>query len=198
MGADDRIGRVDAILDQAARMHDAVRRGDLSPVVRAAEALEASFGRGGKALVFGNGGSAADAQHFAAELVGRFQKIRAPRPAVALSTDTSIVTAIANDEGYDRVFARQVEALGARGDVAVAISTSGASPNVVAAVAAARARGLITLALTGGDGGAVGAAADIHVNVPHRSAARVQEVHRTLLHAICELVEDAIEGPPDA
>ena len=174
-------------------MHDAVRQGDLVPVVRAAEALEAAFARGGKALLFGNGGSAADAQHFAAELVGRFQRVRPARAALALSTDTSVVTAIANDEGYERVFARQVEALGAPGDVAVAISTSGASPNVLAALAAARARGLAIVALTGRDGGPVGAAADVHVNVPHASAARVQEVHRTLMHAICELVEDAID-----
>ena len=194
MGADDRLARVEAILDQAARMHDEVRRGNLAPVLRAVEALEAAFGRGGKALLFGNGGSAADAQHFAAELVGRFQRVRAARPALALSTDTSVLTAIANDEGYGRVFARQIEALGAPGDVAVAISTSGASPNVLAALTAARERGLATVALTGKDGGPVGAAADIHVNVPHASAARVQEVHRTLMHAICELVEDGIGG----
>jgi len=192
MGA-DRLARIGAILEEAARMHDEVRRRDLTPVLRAVEALERAFARGGKVLLFGNGGSAADAQHFAAELVGRFQRIRAARAAVALSADASVVTAIANDEGYERVFARQIEALGAPGDVAVAISTSGASRNVLAALAAARTRGLATVALTGRDGGAAAAAADIHVNVPHASAARVQEVHRTLMHAICALVEEAIE-----
>lgn len=192
MTAGDRLARVGAILEEAARLHERARRGDLAAVVLAVEALEAAFARGGKALLFGNGGSAADAQHFAAELVGRFQRVRAPRAALALSVDTSVVTAIANDEGYARVFARQIEALGMPGDVALAISTSGASPNVLAGLEAARARGLATVALTGRDGGPVGAAADVHVNVPHASAARVQEVHRTLMHAICELVEDGI------
>ena len=188
----DRLARVEAILDEAVRVHEQVRRGDLTAVVESVEALESAFARGGKVLVFGNGGSAADAQHFAAELVGRLRTERAARPALALSTDTSVLTAIANDSGYDRVFARQIEALGVAGDVAIGISTSGGSPNVLAALAAARARGLTTIALTGRDGGKTRQAADIHVNVPHESAARVQEVQRTLLHAICELIEDAI------
>jgi D-sedoheptulose 7-phosphate isomerase len=140
-------------------------------------------------LVFGNGGSASDAQHFAAELVGRFTRERRALAAVALTTDTSILTALANDYAFDRVFARQVEALGRPGDVALGISTSGASANVVAGLEAARAGGLVTVALTGRDGGAAGAAADIHVNVASPSTARVQEVHRTLLHALCELIE---------
>jgi phosphoheptose isomerase len=188
----DRLTRVEAVLDDAVRAHEEVRRGDLAAVLSVVEALEAVFAQGGKALVFGNGGSAADAQHFAAELVGRFQKDRAARAALALSTDTSVLTAVANDVGYDRVFARQIEALGAPGDLAIGISTSGGSPNVLAGLATAKARGLTTIALTGRDGGRVGAMADIHVNVPRASAARVQEVHRTLLHAICELIEDAL------
>ena len=139
--------------------------------------------------MFGNGGSAADAQHMAAELVGRFQRERAALAALALTTDTSILTSIANDYSFDRVFARQIEALGRPGDVALGISTSGGSPNVVRALEAARARGLATIALTGRDGGAAGRAADVHVNVADDSTARVQEVHRTLIHAICEMVE---------
>jgi phosphoheptose isomerase len=144
---------------------------------------------GGKLLVFGNGGSAADAQHVAAELVGRFQRERAAMAAIALTTDTSVLTSVANDYAFERVFARQVEALGRPGDVALALTTSGASPNVVAALETAAALGMRTIAVTGRDGGAVGRAAAIHVNVPSASAARVQEVQRTLLHVMCDLVE---------
>ena len=142
-------------------------------------------------MTFGNGGSAADAQHVASELVGRFLRERRSLPAMALTTDTSVLTSVANDESFDRVFARQIEGLGRSGDVALGISTSGRSPNVVAAVKAARGMGLRTIALTGGDGGVVGTLVDIHVNVPSTSTPRVQEVHRTLLHVICELVERA-------
>ncbi len=192
MNGHPRLARIGAVLEEAARLHEAVRHGDIRPVLAAVDALEAAFARGGKALIFGNGGSAADAQHLAAELVGRLRRNRAARPAVALSVDTSVLTAIANDTGYERVFARQIEALGAPGDVAIGISTSGGSPNVVHGLQAARSRGLTTIALTGRDGGHAGALADVHVNVPHDSAARVQEVQRTLLHAMCELIEDAI------
>ncbi|HXH07867.1 MAG TPA: SIS domain-containing protein [Vicinamibacterales bacterium] len=181
-------------IEAAIQVHRRLLESDLSPVVAAVAAIRGALAGGGRVLVFGNGGSAADAQHFAAELVGRFQRIRAARAAVALSVDTSVLTAIANDEGFERVFARQIEALGVPGDVAFAISTSGASPNVRAGLETARARGLTTVALTGRQGGPIGRAADIHINVPHASAARVQEVHRTLMHAICELVEDGI-GP---
>jgi phosphoheptose isomerase len=172
-------------------LHQRVVQGDVQPVFRAAEAIVASLTQGGKLLVFGNGGSASDAQHVAAELVGRFQRERDGLAAVALTTDTSVLTSIGNDYAFDRIFARQVEALGRRGDVALGISTSGASPNVVVAFAAARARGVTTIALTGRDGGAAGRAAEIHVNVPSMSTPRVQEVHRTLLHVICDLVERA-------
>ena len=144
---------------------------------------------GGKVLVFGNGGSAADAQHLATDLVGRFQRERRALAAVALTADSSLLTAIANDYAFDRVFVRQIEALGDRGDVAFGISTSGRSTNVVEGLRAAGARGLRTIALTGRDGGPAGALADIHINVPDPSTARVQEAHRTLIHAICELVE---------
>jgi phosphoheptose isomerase len=184
-------------LADAIALHQRVIDADLRPVVAAAEAIASAIRNGGAVLTFGNGGSAADAQHIAAELVGRFERERAPMAAVALTADSSVLTSVANDYGYERVFARQVEALGRRGDVAVGISTSGRSPSVVAALEAARARGLTTIALTGGDGGAAGRTAAIHVSVPSAVTARVQEVHRTLLHAICEIVEATLTTRTD-
>ena len=180
---------IDGILGEAAALHEQVRRLDLQPVLSAAEAMVRALGAGGQVLAFGNGGSASDAEHLAAELVGRFNRERCGWPAVALTADSSVVTAIGNDFGFDQVFARQVEALGRRGDIAFGISTSGASANVLAGFEAAERGGLVRVALTGRDGGALGRAADIHVNVPHDTTARVQEVHRTLLHVLCELVE---------
>ena len=180
---------VEAALDASIALHQQVRSLDLSAVVKAAEAVIDSYARGGKVLAFGNGGSAADAQHFAAELVGRFERDRSGMPALALTTDTCALTSVGNDYGFERIFARQIEALGREGDVAVAISTSGASPNVVAGLREASARGLRTVALTGRNGGALGAMAEIHINVPHDTTCRVQEVHMTLLHAICGIVE---------
>jgi D-sedoheptulose 7-phosphate isomerase len=180
---------VEGALDEAIRLHQRLRASDLSPVVLAAEAIAGAYARGGKVLVFGNGGSAADAQHFAAELVGRFERDRAGMAALALTTDSCTMTSVANDYGFERVFARQVEALGRPGDVAVAISTSGASPNVIAGLREAAARSMRTVAVTGRDGGALGAEAEIHINVPYETTCRVQEVHMTLLHAICGIVE---------
>jgi D-sedoheptulose 7-phosphate isomerase len=145
--------------------------------------------RGNKVLLFGNGGSAADAQHIAAEWMGRFQFERQPYPAIALTTDTSILTAIGNDYGFDRVFERQIQALGQKGDIALAISTSGNSPNVLSATDAATEAGLITVGLTGKDGGRLGAKVRYHLNVPHTLSARVQEVHIMIGHILCELVE---------
>jgi D-sedoheptulose 7-phosphate isomerase len=178
-----------AAIGDAVALHQQVRDADPQPVVAAADAIAAAIRGGRKVLVFGNGGSAADAQHVASELVGRYQRERPALAAIALTTDTSVLTSVANAYGYERVFARQIEGLGARGDVAFGISTSGASPNIVAALGAAQVRGLQTIALTGKDGGAVGRAAAIHINVPSASTPRVQEVHRTLLHVICDLVE---------
>lgn len=179
-------------LEAAAALHQRVSGMDLGPVVRSAALMCDTLEAGGTLLAFGNGGSAADAQHLVAELVGRFQKERRGYRAVALTADTSLVTSVANDYGFERVFARQIDALGRRGDLAIAISTSGASPNVVAALRSARAGGLRTIALTGRDGGEAGRLADVHVNVPDASTARVQEVHCTLIHALCELVEGAL------
>jgi D-sedoheptulose 7-phosphate isomerase len=192
VATDGRAARIDALFAETIRVHEASRAPAVGPILEAVDALLAAFGRHGKALIFGNGGSAADALHFAAELVGRFERDRRGLPALALPADPSVLTAVANDSGFERVFARQVEALGAAGDVAIGISTSGGSANVLAALDAARNGGMVTIAFTGRDGGAVGRAVDIHVNVPHGSTARVQEVHRTLIHAVCELVEAAV------
>jgi D-sedoheptulose 7-phosphate isomerase len=170
-------------------------RGNLGSSLVAAQTIAEALTGGRKLLVFGNGGSAGDAQHMACELVGRFQRERAALAAIALTTDATILTAVANDYSFKQVFARQVEALGQAGDVALGISTSGESPNVVVALQAARARGLKTIALTGRDGGEVGRAADVHVNVPDQSTARVQEVHRTLIHVMCEIIEDGLVSP---
>ena len=189
---DPRAQAVAGTLRQAARMHEQAAEGAVESVLAAADVMTAAFTNGGKVLIFGNGGSAADAQHFACELSGRFLRSRRALAAVALTTDTSTITAVANDYGFDRIFVRQIEALGRPGDVAIGISTSGTSANVVAGLQFARSRGLKTVAFTGGTGGAVGEAgrmADIHLNVPDGSTARAQEVHRTLLHAICEIVE---------
>ena len=180
---------VRAVVDACIAVHERLREENLQPVADAAAAILAASNDGGKVLVFGNGGSAADAQHLATDLVGRFQRERRALAAVALTADSSLLTAVANDYAFDRVFVRQIEALGIRGDLAFGISTSGRSTNVVEGLRAARARGLRTIALTGRDGGPAGALADIHITVPDPSTARVQEAHRTLIHAICELVE---------
>ena len=181
----------DATFAETIALHERARRAGSTPVLDAAAAIVDALKRGGTLLIFGNGGSASDAQHAAAELVGRFERERPGLAAVALTTDLSVMTSVANDYGFERVFARQVEALGRAGDVAFGISTSGTSPNVVAALETARARGLQTVALTGRDGGAAGRVAGIHINVPSDSTARVQEVHRTMLHVICDIVERA-------
>ena len=171
------------------RLHGQVAVDRADEIVRAAQVIGQAIAAGGKVLAFGNGGSATDAQHLAEELVGRFVRERRAVPVVALTADASILTAVGNDYGFDAVFVRQVEALGRPGDVAVGITTSGASRNVNLALERARAQGLVTIGLTGRDGGATAALVDVHVNVPGATSARVQEVQRTILHVICELVE---------
>jgi D-sedoheptulose 7-phosphate isomerase len=145
---------------------------------------------GGRILAFGNGGSAADAQHLVGELVVRFRRDRAAIPALALTTDASVVTAMANDLGFERVFSRQVEAHGRPGDVAIGISTSGQSANVVAALEIARSRQMLTVGLTGQGGGRVASVVDELIAVPHADTARVQEVHGMIVHLLCEVIED--------
>ena len=170
----------------------------LAPAVaRAAEILTESLLADGKILACGNGGSAADAQHFAAEMVGRFERERPELPAISLSTDTSILTAVANDYSYEQVFAKQVRALGAKGDVLLAISTSGNSGNIIAAINAAREREMRVVALTGKGGGRIGqmlSAGDSHLCVPHDRTARIQEVHLLMIHCLCDAIDNALLG----
>ena len=154
--------------------------------------LSDAFNRGHKLLVMGNGGSAADSQHFVAEIVGRFKMERRALPAIALSTDTSILTAIGNDYGFDCVFSRQVEALAAPGDVVVGISTSGNSANVLKALNVAKARGCRTIALLGNDGGSIKEACDLALVVPSADTPRIQEGHITIIHIVCDQVEKAL------
>ena len=166
-------------------------------VARAGEALAAALRTGRKALACGNGGSAADSQHFAAEIVGRFERERPGMPAIALTVDSSALTAIANDYDWDRVFAKQVEALGSAGDVLLAISTSGSSKNVVEAIRAAHAKGLVVIALTGRDGGAMAKMlrpGDFHLNIAHPRTMRVQEMHLLVIHCLCEVVDNVLFG----
>lgn len=172
-------------------------------VLAVARLLADAISNGHKILLFGNGGSAADAQHVAAEFVNRFAVERRPLPAIALTTDTSLLTSIANDYGYEQVFAKQVEALGAPGDVAIAISTSGNSPSVLRAIEACGRVGLFVVGLTGGDGGAMRDQVDHLLTVSAtRETARVQEVHLLVEHVLCDLVDrilfPAAYGPPEA
>jgi D-sedoheptulose 7-phosphate isomerase len=166
-------------------------KANVAPVVAAARLIERCLRAGGKVMFCGNGGSAADAQHLAAELMGRFLADRAPMASVALTVDSSALTAIGNDYGFDQVFARQVRGLGRAGDVLVGISTSGNSANVVAAFEVARDLGVHIIALTGGGGGTMATLADLLINAPSLSTPRIQELHIAIGHTICELVEDA-------
>jgi D-sedoheptulose 7-phosphate isomerase len=159
-------------------------------IVEAASLMLQCLRAGGKLLFCGNGGSAADAQHLAAEFVGRFVKERNGLPAVALTTDSSILTAIGNDYGFDRVFSRQIEALGRPGDIVIGISSSGNSPNITAAMRQAATQGLKTIGLSGRDGGALAKCVDVPINVACANTARVQECHIAIGHLLCELVEN--------
>lgn len=160
----------------------------------AADALVRTLQNGNKILLFGNGGSAADAQHLAAELVGRFQQDRPGLPAIALTTDTSILTSISNDYGFEFLFARQIEALGEKGDAAIAISTSGRSANIREGVQVARSRGLTTIGLLGKEGGPVREMVDHALIVEGQKTARVQEVHILIGHILCEVIEQELFG----
>lgn len=161
-------------------------------LVTVGQQLVSCLRAGGKLLVFGNGGSAADAQHLAGELVGRFRHDRRALPALALTTDPTILTAVGNDLGFDQIFARQVDAHGRAGDIALGISTSGRSPNVLAALRLARERQLVTIGLTGAGGGPMAALVDHLIDVPDTDTARIQEVHGMVVHVLCELVEEAL------
>lgn len=197
MSAQDRLSskllaRVRAGLAESADTQRATAEACAPAIVRAAERLIETFRGGGRLLAFGNGGSAADAQHLAAELAGRFERERPGLPALALTANSSDLTAIGNDYGFDEVFARLVRAHGRPGDLAVAISTSGNSANVLAGVAAARAAGLATLGLAGRGGGKLAPAVDLAIVVPSDGTARIQEAHICVIHLLCELVDTVL------
>jgi len=171
------------------------------PIAAAVQAILACVTNGGKVLACGNGGSAADAQHFAAEFVGRFERERPELGAIALTTDSSILTAIANDYDFNAVFSRQVRALGQPGDVLLAISTSGNSANVLAAIEAAHEREMVVVGLSGRNGGKMAGAlrdTDVHICVPHERTARIQEVHILVLHCICDAVDHQLLGEQES
>ena len=190
------VSAIEAIWDEHLQVATALR--SLAPEVdRVVGIIAKSMAAGGGLLVCGNGGSAADAQHFAAELVGRFERERPELPAISLATDSSLLTAIANDYAFEQVFAKQVRALGAKGDVLLAISTSGNSANVTAAIAAAHEREMRIVALTGKGGGRAGellAPGDVHLCVPHGRTMRIQEVHLLIIHCLCDAIDATLLG----
>jgi D-sedoheptulose 7-phosphate isomerase len=184
--------KIRACIAESIAVKQAALDTNLVSVEKVARAFIAAVKNGGKILLCGNGGSAADSQHIAAELIGRFQKERKSIPAIALTTDTSVLTSLANDYSFDIVFSRQVEGLGKKGDVLLAISTSGNSPSVMKAVEQAKKMDIVTVAMTGRDGGMLARIADIAIVVKSAKTARIQEAHIAFAHAICEVVEDEL------
>ena len=182
--------RIRDIIKDSIAVKEALAAKETAAIARAAAAIAKSVKSGGKLMVFCNGGSAADSQHMVAEFVGRFKKERKALAAIALTTNTSTLTAVGNDYGYDATFSRQVEALGRKGDVAVGISTSGNSKNVIEAIRKARSSGILTIGLIGGAGGLLKGECDISIIVPSTNTPRIQESHLLIIHAICELVEE--------
>jgi len=184
---------IDMIIEDALRqslsLKESFVRQNADTLIGLAERISNAFLDGGKLMLCGNGGSAADAQHIAAEFVNRFQRQREPLPALALTTDTSIITSIANDEGYAHVFSKQITALGEKGDILIAISTSGTSANIISAIHAAREGGIYTVGLTGGGGGEMLGLVDLVLIVESASTPRIQELHIFAGHLVCELVE---------
>ncbi|MGQ0545411.1 MAG: phosphoheptose isomerase [Betaproteobacteria bacterium] len=192
------VARVAGHFAESARLKLDAVQALAEPIARAGALMAQALREGGKALACGNGGSAADAQHFAAELVNRYERERAPLAAIALTTDSSTLTSIANDYDYRQVFSKQVRAIGRRGDVLLAISTSGNSGNVLEATGTAHELGLRVVALTGNGGGKMAAAlaaGDVQVCVPHKSTARIQEVHLLVLHCLCDAIDFQLLGP---
>jgi D-sedoheptulose 7-phosphate isomerase len=181
--------KITSLINDSVKTKESVLKTEVANIEKAAKAIIDSLKRGGKLLIFGNGGSASDSQHMAAELVGRFKKERKALAAISLTTNTSNLTAIANDYGYDAVFSRQVEALGKPDDVALGISTSGNSKNVLDAVRKAKPMGLKTIGLLGCDGGKIKNECDISIVVGSKDTPRVQESHITIIHILCELIE---------
>jgi D-sedoheptulose 7-phosphate isomerase len=179
--------------EESIRVKQAFLRDNLETLARAIDAVVECFRRGNKVMIFGNGGSAADAQHIAAEFTNRFLIDRPPLPAIALTTDTSALTAIANDCDYSQIFAKQVQALGKQGDIALAISTSGNSPNVIAAIEVCRQQKITTIGLTGGTGGKIAGKVDHLLRVSEgRNSPRIQETHILVGHVICDIVDQML------
>ena len=183
---------IEQIFAESIEVKQETLKNNLPQIIKAAESIISSLKGGHKLFFCGNGGSAADSQHIAAEFVGRFQKERKAWPAIALTTDTSALTALGNDYTFDIVFSRQLQALGQKGDVLIAISTSGNSKNVLEAVKQAKATGIITIAVTGGKGGQLAGLSDISIIAASSKTARIQESHLVIFHTICELVENTL------
>ena len=184
--------KIKDVLLESIQVKEELLRTSIGKIKEISELLIEALKKNGKVMIFGNGGSASDSQHIAAELVGRFKKDRNGLPAIALTTNTSILTAIANDYGYEIVFAKQVEALGGKNDIVIGISTSGKAKNVANGIRQAKKMGLRTVALTGADGGELVKLADVSLVVPSSVTARIQEAHITVGHIICELAEEAL------
>jgi len=194
------VARISSHFDESVRLKQSAAEILAAPIADAVELLVAALASDRKILACGNGGSAADAQHFAAELIGRFERERPELAAIALTTDSSILTAVANDYRFDEIFAKQVRGLGQAGDVLIGISTSGNSANVIAAIESAHDRAMRVVALTGRDGGRIGQmlqAGDVHLCVPHQRTARIQEVHLLIIHCLCDGIDATLLGEQD-
>ena len=185
------------IFKESGHLKDVFVGENLEVIVSVVEGITAALKAGNKILLFGNGGSAADAQHLAAEFVNRFIIERPPLPAIALSTDTSIITSIGNDYDFSEIFSKQIRAIGQAGDVAWGISTSGSSPNIIKAIEVAKKIGMVTIGLTGKDGGQIAKMVDYSLNVSSNSTPRIQEVHITAGHVICEMIDFKLFQRPD-
>ncbi|MDD5130694.1 MAG: D-sedoheptulose 7-phosphate isomerase [Candidatus Omnitrophica bacterium] len=184
--------RIKDILLESIQVKEEILRNQIGQIAEIAQLMIDCLKKDGKVIVFGNGGSASDSQHIAAELVGRFKKDRSALAGIALTTNTAILTSLANDYGYDVVFSRQVEALGKKNDVVLGISTSGKAKNVALGIKQAKKMGIKTVALSGGDGGDIVKLADVSLVVPSKITARIQEAHITIAHIICEMIEQAL------
>jgi len=184
--------RIKDILLESIQVKEEILRNQIESIYGIAQLMIDCLKKDGKVIVFGNGGSASDSQHIAAELVGRFKRDRSALAGIALTTNTSIITSLANDYGYDIVFSRQVEALGKKNDVVLGISTSGKAKSVILGIKQAKKMGIKTVALSGGDGGEVVKLADVSLVVPSKVTARIQEAHITIAHIICEMIEQEL------
>ncbi|MDD5166509.1 MAG: D-sedoheptulose 7-phosphate isomerase [Candidatus Omnitrophica bacterium] len=184
--------RIKEILLESIQIKEELLQNNIGQIKEIADLVIDSLKKNGKVILFGNGGSASDSQHIAAEFIGRFKKDRDALPAIALTVNTSVITSLANDYGYEIIFSKQIEALGEKDDVAIGISTSGKAKNVALGIKQAKKMGLKTVALTGGDGGEIAKLADTSLVIPSNVTARIQEAHITVGHIICELMEQAL------